>query len=109
MLGRFGLEADRYFLARALREENGDALERLAGLLEGLATLQKHYGWPIIVSTHPRSRKCLGAGAFARLFLMARFLPPFASPTVYGCSSAPIARFPTPVRSSRKRRFSICR
>ncbi len=74
---RLGLAAERYFLVSAHREENVDDPERLAGLLGGLDALARRYGWPIIVSTHPRTRNRLSVNAAAEVSPLIRFLPPF--------------------------------
>jgi len=57
VLARLELEADRYFVVSAHREENvdGDAsLAKLAAVLNGVA---ESYGLPLIVSTHPRTSR----------------------------------------------------
>lgn len=77
VLQRLGLAADRYFLVSAHREENVDDEAHLAGLLAGLDALALRYGWPIIVSTHPRTRKRLSADVAAGLSPLIRFLSPF--------------------------------
>lgn len=77
VLQRLGLTADHYFLVSAHREENVDDETHLAGLLAGLDALASRYGWPIIVSTHPRTRKRLSADVAAGLSPLIRFLPPF--------------------------------
>ena len=77
VLQRLGLTADHYFLVSAHREENVDDETHLAGLLAGLDALASRYGWPIIVSTHPRTRKRLSAEVAAGLSPLIRFLPPF--------------------------------
>lgn len=56
-----GLEAGGYFLVSAHREENVDSPERLRMLLECLTGIYEHYGKPVFVSTHPRTRKRLEA------------------------------------------------
>ncbi len=77
VLDRLGLAADRYFLVSAHREENVDVPERLAGLLAGLEALAQQHGWPVIVSTHPRTRQRLPASLTAGRSALIRFLPAF--------------------------------
>jgi len=77
VLQRLALDDDRFFLVSAHREENVDDPEHLAGLLAGLDTLAQRHGWPIIVSTHPRTRKRLSTRAAADISPLIRFLPPF--------------------------------
>ena len=57
VLTREGLEEGRFFIISAHREENVDDLENLQSLLDAIAQLAEQYGMPIIVSTHPRTRK----------------------------------------------------
>lgn len=54
-----GLEEGKYFLVSAHREENVDSPERLQMLLDCLTAVYAHYGLPVFVSTHPRTRKRL--------------------------------------------------
>jgi UDP-N-acetylglucosamine 2-epimerase (non-hydrolysing) len=53
------LEPQKYFLVSAHRQENVDSPERLKDLLETLKQVQETWGLPIMVSTHPRTRKQL--------------------------------------------------
>ena len=53
------LEPQKYFLVSAHRQENVDSLERLKDLLETLKKVHETWGLPIMVSTHPRTRKQL--------------------------------------------------
>ena len=65
VLVRLGLQAGKYFLVSAHREENVDVPENLRDLLSTLNALAENYGFPVLVSTHPRTRKRLdelGAG-----------------------------------------------
>lgn len=56
-----GLEEGGYFLVSAHREENVDSPARLQMLLGCLTAVHAHYGLPVFVSTHPRTRKRLEA------------------------------------------------
>jgi UDP-N-acetylglucosamine 2-epimerase len=53
------LEPQKYFLVSAHRQENVDSPERLKDLLQTLKQVQETWGLPIMVSTHPRTRKQL--------------------------------------------------
>ncbi len=76
-VSRLGLEEGKFFLISAHREENVDSPESLADLLDTLGALSERYGYPVIVSTHPRTRNRLEA--IGRLVLDPRikFLKPF--------------------------------
>ncbi|HVC77687.1 MAG TPA: UDP-N-acetylglucosamine 2-epimerase (non-hydrolyzing) [Candidatus Micrarchaeaceae archaeon] len=60
-LTRLGLEKGGYFLVSAHREENVDAEDRLRSLLICLKAVRQEWNQPLIVSTHPRTRKRLEA------------------------------------------------
>lgn len=50
------VQEKRFFLVTAHRAENVDHEERLRGIETALAGLYSEYGWPIIVSLHPRTK-----------------------------------------------------
>ncbi|MCH7230589.1 UDP-N-acetylglucosamine 2-epimerase (non-hydrolyzing) [Glycomyces sp. L485] len=56
-LHRLGLDRGRYFMASAHREENVDDPRRLLRLVACLRSVRDRWGLPVLVSTHPRTRK----------------------------------------------------
>jgi UDP-N-acetylglucosamine 2-epimerase (non-hydrolysing) len=64
ILRELKLEADGYFLVSAHREENVDDAGNFRDLLDSLEAVRGRWKLPVIVSTHPRTRKRLeDAGA----------------------------------------------
>lgn len=59
VVSRLKLKPNEFFLVSAHREENVDSPDALRDLVETLKELVNKYGFPVIVSTHPRTRKRL--------------------------------------------------
>ncbi|MFG1887926.1 non-hydrolyzing UDP-N-acetylglucosamine 2-epimerase [Micromonospora sp. NPDC049051] len=61
VLRQLDLTPGRYFVVSAHREENVDQPARLQRLLDCLTAVRNRWGHPVLVSTHPRTRKRLEA------------------------------------------------
>lgn len=57
VLGRLGLREGQYLVASVHREENVDSPERLESVLDSLAAVAADQHMPMLVSTHPRTRR----------------------------------------------------
>jgi UDP-N-acetylglucosamine 2-epimerase (non-hydrolysing) len=61
VLESLGLMPKQYFVVSIHRQENVDSPERLRMVLQSLKNVRDAYGFPVLVSTHPRTRKRLEA------------------------------------------------
>ncbi|TCV55896.1 non-hydrolyzing UDP-N-acetylglucosamine 2-epimerase [Pseudomonas fluorescens] len=77
VLTRMSLEQDKFFIVSAHREENVDSPENLKDLIDTLYALADRYSYPIIVSTHPRTRKRLEASGISLDHPLIQFMKPF--------------------------------
>ena len=77
VLCRLGLNDRGYFIVSLHREENVDNPARLSALVDALNRISTHFDMPIIVSTHPRTRKRLDEFEEIRLHKNVQWMMPF--------------------------------
>ena len=77
VLETLGLEPGKYFLITMHRAENVDVEQRLRSFTAAFDLIQKEYGVPLIVSTHPRTRARMEAFGVSAGNDQVRFLEPF--------------------------------
>lgn len=77
ILEKEGLEKYKYMLMSIHREENVDSEQNFADLLEAIDEMGKIYKMPIIISTHPRTRKKLEAIGYEHNSELIRFSKPY--------------------------------
>ena len=76
-LQRMELFSEKYFIVSAHREENIDSQKNMTNLIETLNALSEQYDIPVIVSTHPRTKKKLDGMKLDNLNPHIKFLKPF--------------------------------
>ncbi|WP_343625804.1 non-hydrolyzing UDP-N-acetylglucosamine 2-epimerase [Flavobacterium lindanitolerans] len=59
VLERLGLEEGKFFVVSSHREENINSEKNFNGLMQSLNLIAEKYDYPIIVSTHPRTRNMI--------------------------------------------------
>ena len=77
VLKDLSLDSNGYFIVSLHREENVDNPERLQALVSALNTLASDYDCPVIVSTHPRTRKRLDSLENIDLDSRVQYMKPF--------------------------------
>jgi len=76
-LATLKLEQKKYFMVSTHREENVDKPENLRKILIILNKLAEEYGMPVVVSTHPRTRKRLEEITDIKMNPLVNFMKPF--------------------------------
>lgn len=77
VISRMSLKSGEFFLVSAHREENVDSPEAVRDLLDTLNALVAKYGYPVLVSTHPRTLKRLEDTGYGSLDKRIIFSKPF--------------------------------
>ena len=77
ILQKEDLIAGEYIIMSIHREENVDSPKNFSDLLESIDTLTKKYNMPIIISTHPRTRKKLEEIGYEDENPLIRFSKPY--------------------------------
>lgn len=65
ILNKLNLEENKYFVVSAHREENINSEKNFKGLMTSLNLIAEKHGYPIIVSTHPRTQKMIDSKQIA--------------------------------------------
>ncbi len=77
ILNKLGLEPNQFFIVSAHREENIDSPQNMQDMIQTLNSLAQEYKVPVIVSTHPRTKKKLDSMELGKLDPLVQFLKPF--------------------------------
>lgn len=77
ILKELKLSKNEYFVVSAHREENIDYLENFENLLHSLNAIAEKYNKPIIITTHPRTRKKIETENKIKMNPLIKFLKPF--------------------------------
>jgi len=77
ILNKLGLKPNEFFIVSAHREENIDSPQNMQDMIQTLNALAQEYKVPVIVSTHPRTKKILDSMELRKLEPLIQFLKPF--------------------------------
>ena len=78
VLQRMRLKSGKFFIVSAHREENLDSQKNMVNMVETFNALAEEYNIPVIVSTHPRTKKRLDGMEIGKLNPRIQFLKPFS-------------------------------
>ncbi len=77
ILSKLNLQSNNYFIVSAHREENVDSPKNMIDFVDMLNALADEYKMPVIVSTHPRTKKQLDSMELINLSPLIQFSKPF--------------------------------
>lgn len=75
VLEKLDLEEGKYFVISSHREENINSEKNFKGLMDSLNAIAEKYGYPVIVSTHPRTKNMIDKMQF-EMHSLIKFLKP---------------------------------
>ncbi len=75
ILSRLDLQPEKYFIVSAHREENIESDKSFTKLVAVLNAVAEDHGLPVVVSTHPRTQKCIDVSR-AKFHSMVRLMKP---------------------------------
>ena len=78
ILKKVKLEKEKYFIVSIHREENVDNKKNFEVIVDVLNEISKRYNMPVIVSTHPRTKKQLSNALLKSVEKNIKFLKPFS-------------------------------
>ena len=78
ILKKLGLTPNEFFIVSAHREENVESPQSMRDMVQTFNSLAQKYKFPIIVSTHPRTKNKLNNMDLGDLDPLIRFLKPFS-------------------------------
>lgn len=77
ILNKLDLRPNEFFIVSAHREENIDSPQNMQDMIQTLNALAQEYKVPVIVSTHPRTKKKIDSMELGQLNPLIQFLKPF--------------------------------
>lgn len=101
------LSKKKYFIVSTHREENVDNTENLKKILHILNMLAQEYDVPVIVSTHPRTRKRIESLEDQRLDKRIKFMKPFGFLIMFFCKKMLCAHYQIVAQSVKRVPFLI--
>ncbi len=79
VLSKMGLQPKQFFIVSTHREENVDSVQNLTDLVDTLNAVAEAYQMPVIVSTHPRTKKGWHVCEIEKLHPLIQFMKPLVS------------------------------
>jgi len=74
---KLNLQKAKYIIVSVHREENVDSQFHLRQIVDSLNSIAKKYGFPVVVSTHPRTRARLSNLKYVEISPLVSFMNPF--------------------------------